>query len=74
MARGLTELDWEDVTEYAPGVVTALAMPFTFSIATGIGLGFVTYALVKALSGRLADVSLAMWCIAALFVTKFIVG
>ena len=41
MARGFAELDWEDVTEYAPAVVTALAMPLTFSIATGIALGFI---------------------------------
>ncbi|MGE3969362.1 MAG: NCS2 family permease, partial [Dongiaceae bacterium] len=52
MTRGLTEIDWEDVTEYAPAVVTALAMPFTFSIANGIAFGFITYAAVKLLSGR----------------------
>src|SRR5690606_1623294 len=36
MARGLSEIDWEDVTEYAPGLITALAMPLTYSIAHGI--------------------------------------
>ncbi|MFL6947025.1 MAG: solute carrier family 23 protein, partial [Xanthobacteraceae bacterium] len=39
MARGLAEIDWEDLTEYAPAVVTAVTMPLTYSIATGIGLG-----------------------------------
>jgi AGZA family xanthine/uracil permease-like MFS transporter len=71
MARGLVELDWEDVTEYAPAIVTALSMPFTFSIATGIGLGFVTYVAVKTLSGRVKDTSPAIWFIAALFMLKF---
>ena len=52
MARGFAELDWEDVTEYAPAVVTALAMPLTFSIANGIALGFISYAAVKLVSGR----------------------
>ncbi len=47
MARGLAEIDWEDITEYAPAVVTAITMPLTYSIATGIGLGFITYALAK---------------------------
>ncbi|MFO0997161.1 MAG: NCS2 family permease [Alphaproteobacteria bacterium] len=73
MARGMVEVDWDDVTEYAPAVVTALAMPFTFSIATGIGLGFVTYAFVKLLSGRVKDTSLAVWCLTGLFILKFIV-
>ena len=55
MARGFAELDWEDVTEYAPAVVTALAMPLTFSIATGIALGFICYVAAKLLSGRIAE-------------------
>ncbi len=45
MARGLAEMDWDDVTEYAPAVVAAVSMPLTYSIATGIGLGFITYVL-----------------------------
>jgi AGZA family xanthine/uracil permease-like MFS transporter len=71
MARGLAELDWDDVTEYAPAVITALSMPLTFSIATGIGLGFIAYVAIKLLCGRLADISAAMWLIGAIFVIYF---
>lgn len=71
MTRGLADVDWEDVTEYAPGVVTAIAMPLTFSIADGIGLGFMTYAGIKVLSGRHRDCSLAVYVIAVLFAVKF---
>ena len=71
MARGLAEVDWEDASEYAPAVVTAIAMPLTFSIAHGIGLGFITYALIKLLSGRATDCSIAVYVIAAAFVVKF---
>ncbi len=71
MARGLAELDWDDVSEYAPAVVTALAMPFTFSIATGIGIGFITYALAKFLSGRMTELSPAIVVIALAFILKF---
>ncbi len=53
MARGLSEIDWEDITEYAPAVVTAITMPLTYSIATGIGLGFITYALAKLIAGKI---------------------
>jgi AGZA family xanthine/uracil permease-like MFS transporter len=71
MTRGLTEIDWEDVTEYAPAVVTAIAMPLTFSIAHGIGFGFVSYAAIKVLAGRHADVSPAVGVLAVVFIVKF---
>ena len=73
MARGLTDVDWEDVTEYAPAVVTALAMPLTFSIAHGIGFGLITYAAIKLLSGRIGDIHPAVAILAVLFVIKFAV-
>jgi AGZA family xanthine/uracil permease-like MFS transporter len=71
MAKSLQELDWDDTTEYLPAIITALAMPFTFSIATGIGLGFITYAGVKLLAGRPGEVHGAVWLIAALSAVKF---
>ncbi|MCG8690700.1 MAG: NCS2 family permease, partial [Minwuiales bacterium] len=73
MARGMAELDWDDVTEYAPAVVCAVTMPLTYSIAHGIGIGFITYAAIKALSGKAADVGPAVWVIAAAFLVKFAV-
>jgi AGZA family xanthine/uracil permease-like MFS transporter len=71
MTRALAELDWSDITEFAPAVLCALAMPFTFSIAHGIALGFVSYAGVKLLAGRAREVSVAAWVIALVFVLKF---
>ena len=71
MMRGLAELEWDDVSEYAPAVVTALAMPLTFSIANGIAFGFITYAAVKLLSGRFAEAGPSMMALAALFVVKY---
>jgi AGZA family xanthine/uracil permease-like MFS transporter len=70
MTRALRDVDWEDVTEYAPAVIVAIGMPFAFSIATGIGLGFITYAVVKAAAGRGREVPGAVWVIAVLFVLK----
>jgi len=74
MARGLAEMDWDDITEYAPAVVAAITMPLTYSIATGIGLGFITYALAKIVSGKLADAKPAVLVLAVLFAVKFAVG
>jgi AGZA family xanthine/uracil permease-like MFS transporter len=71
MTQGLAGLDWDDITEYAPAVVTAITMPLTFSIATGIGLGFITYALCKILSGRFAEAKPAVIVLAAMFAVKF---
>ena len=71
MIRGLSEIDWEDLTEAAPAVVTAITMPFTFSIAHGIAFGFVSYASIKLLSGKARDVSPMIAIIAAVFIFKF---
>jgi AGZA family xanthine/uracil permease-like MFS transporter len=73
MARGLAEIDWDDITEFGPAVVTAITMPLTYSIATGIGLGFITYALAKLIGGRIRDASPAVIVLAVLFAIKFAV-
>lgn len=73
MASALKELRWDDMTDYLPAIVTAFAMPFTFSIATGIGLGFITHALVKTIAGKPGEVSGAVWLIGAASVVKFAV-
>ncbi|MBK1661394.1 NCS2 family permease [Paracraurococcus ruber] len=71
MAQALRDVAWDDATDYVPAVITTLSMPFTFSIATGIGLGFITHALLKVAAGRAAEVSGAVWIIAGLCVVKF---
>ena len=74
MARGLAEIAWDDITEAAPALVTAIAMPLTFSIATGIGLGFIVYTAGKILSGRFSEVNPAVLIISIAFVVKFILA
>jgi AGZA family xanthine/uracil permease-like MFS transporter len=74
MTMGFKDLDWDDVTEFVPAVVTAIAMPLTFSIAHGIGIGFICYAAIKILAGRAGEMKIAVPIIAALFVVKMIVG
>ncbi len=71
MAGALRDIDWDEATEYVPAVVVALGMPFTFSITTGIGLGFITYAVLKTIAGRVTEVPGAVWVIAAMCVVKF---
>ncbi|MDR3428360.1 MULTISPECIES: NCS2 family permease [Silvimonas] len=71
MARGLAEIEWNDLTESAPAVMTALAIPFTYSIADGIAIGFISYVAIKLLAGRFKDLSPAVVVIALLWLVKF---
>jgi AGZA family xanthine/uracil permease-like MFS transporter len=71
MMRELVEIKWEDVTEAAPAALTALMMPFTYSIANGLAFGFISYAVLKTLTGRPGEVHPATWIVAALFVIRF---
>ncbi|WP_342104277.1 NCS2 family permease [Methylobacterium sp. SI9] len=73
MLRDLADLDWDDRTEVIPACVTALLMPFTFSIAMGVACGFITFAALKLLAGRAREVKPVVWVIAALFLFKFVV-
>ena len=73
MARSLTEVEWDDVTEAAPAVITAITMPFTFSIAEGIAFGFISYTAIKLATGRYRDVHPAVGILAVLFVIKYVV-
>jgi AGZA family xanthine/uracil permease-like MFS transporter len=71
MASGLAKIDWEDITEFAPAVITAVMMPFTFSITNGIGLGLISYVIIKAGTGRVKDIHPITAAIALAFVLKF---
>ena len=73
MARGLVEVEWDDITESAPAVITALTMPFTFSIAEGIAFGFISYVGIKLVAGRWRDIRPAVAILAVLFVIKYLV-
>ena len=70
MLADLGDVEWGDSTESIPAAVTALVMPFTFSIAEGIAVGFITYAALKLLTGRAREVRPVVWIIAALFTFK----
>jgi AGZA family xanthine/uracil permease-like MFS transporter len=70
MTSGLAEINWDDITEAAPVVVTALAMPLTYSIANGIAFGFIAWTAMKLASGRLRDLNPALIILSVLFVIK----
>jgi AGZA family xanthine/uracil permease-like MFS transporter len=71
MMRELVEIDWGNVTEATPAALTALIMPFTYSIADGLAFGFISYVVLKTCTGQARAVNAATWLIAALFVLRF---
>src|SRR6185436_2581784 len=73
MTRGLVEVEWNDITEAAPAVITAIAMPFTFSIAEGIAFGFIAYTAIKLAAGKFRDIHPAVAVLSVLFVIKHVV-
>ena len=71
MLRDLADIDWSDTTESVPAGITAMLIPFTYSIAHGIAFGFITYAVLKLLTGRAREVKPIVWVIAAVFTFKY---
>ena len=71
MMRELIDVKWDDITEAIPAALTALAMPFTYSIATGLAFGFISYVVLKACTGRVREIHPAAWLIAILFLVRF---
>ena len=70
--RNLKDLDWDDATDYGPAILAAAVMPFTFSIAYGIAVGFAAWAAGKALAGRWRQVHPAVWLMTAASMVFFV--
>jgi len=71
MLRDLGDVEWGETTESIPAAITALLIPFTYSIAHGVAFGFIIYAALKILTGRYREVKPVVWIIAAVFTFKY---
>jgi AGZA family xanthine/uracil permease-like MFS transporter len=65
------KIKWEAPDEAIPAFLTMISVPLTFSIANGIAIGFISYPLVKAFSGRWKEVSVIVYVLAGLFILRF---
>ncbi len=74
MMRQITDIDFTDFRIALPAFLTIIVMPFTYSIANGIGAGFISYVFLAAVSGRAKTVHPLMWVVAVAFVGYFAVG
>lgn len=72
MATSIKEIEWKELDESIPAFLTMLMMPLTYSIATGISVGFIVYPLVKVFGGKAKEVHPIMYALGVLFVLRYI--
>ena len=72
MMSEVTEIDWSDVLDGFPTFMIIAGIPFTYSISNGIGLGFLTYVVVAAVTGRIKQIRPLMWVAAVAFLAYFL--
>ena len=72
MMASLAKIDWDDMTEFTPAILTTIMMPLTFSIANGIAVGFVSYTALKLCTGKASAISAGVWALTLIFIAKFI--
>ena len=71
MIQEVRNIDFSNMAEALPAFLTIITMPLTCSIASGFGMGFISYVIIRACTGRARDVSLTMWIVSACFVVSF---
>lgn len=71
MCGAVAKVKWDDFTESIPAFLTLIATPLTFSIATGLSLGLLSFTFLKLFSGRRKDVSPLIWVLTALFLLRY---
>jgi adenine/guanine/hypoxanthine permease len=72
MSQSLALVIWNDFSEALPAFITMLATPLTFSIATGLSLGLISYTVVKLASGKLKEIDSLVWILTALFLLRYV--
>ena len=72
MTESIGRVEWKDFTEAVPAFITLVATPLTFSIATGLSFGLISYTLVKVVAGKFREVSAVIWILTALFILRYV--
>jgi adenine/guanine/hypoxanthine permease len=72
MTQSIAQIEWSEFSEAVPAFITMLATPLTFSIATGLSLGLISYTLVKVAAGRVREITGLIWILTAIFVLRYL--
>ena len=73
MMKSIVLINWDDLAEAIPAYLTIIIMPLTFSITEGIAFGFISYSLLKLVSGKGRDVHWVIYLFAVLFIIRYII-
>ena len=71
MLTGVQGLEWSDMSEVVPALITIVMIPLSFSIANGIAVGFISYVAIKLCIGRVSEITPGAWFLAIIFLAKF---
>ena len=71
MCGSLAKIQWDDFSEAFPAFLTLVGTPLTFSIATGLSLGLLSFTCIKVGSGKFRDISPLIWVLSAIFLLRF---
>jgi len=72
MMTQIKSIDWDDLGIAIPAFLTIILMPFTYNISVGIGVGFVTHVVIRAIQGRGKEVHPLLWLVSGLFMVYFL--
>jgi adenine/guanine/hypoxanthine permease len=72
MTQSIAHIAWRDFSEAAPAFITMLAMPLTFSIATGLSLGVISYTVVKVAARKYREINALVWILTVLFILRYV--
>ncbi|MCU1297732.1 MAG: guanine permease [Acidobacteriaceae bacterium] len=72
MTQSIAHINWGEFSEAAPAFITIVAMPLTFSIATGLSLGLISYTVAKAAAGKLREINALVWILTGLFILRYV--
>ena len=72
MMTQIKNIDWDDMGIALPAFLTIILMPFTYNISVGIGVGFVTHVVIRAIQGRGKEIHPLLWVVSGLFVIYFL--
>src|SRR5579863_7926611 len=71
MCGSVAKVKWNDFTDAVPAFLTLIATPLTFSIATGLSLGLLSFTFLKLFTGRHREISPLIWVLSALFILRY---
>jgi AGZA family xanthine/uracil permease-like MFS transporter len=72
MMQTVRDIPWAEFEEAFPAFMAVVGIPLTYNISYGIGLGFISYVVIKALNGKASAVHWLMWVVSGAFVLAFV--